>query len=78
MRVRAVFSGVIPFALLCFVSGAMAQDAQIAPGSERPMFTRFRGQLHTPKNSIEAATSPLQTWNGTFNYDDCPGQNYPH
>jgi hypothetical protein len=75
MRVRAVFSGVIPFALLCFVSGAMAQDAQIAPGSERPMFTRFRGQLHTPKNSIEAATSPLQTWNGTFNYG---GTNYTY
>jgi hypothetical protein len=75
MRVRAVFSGVIPFALLCFVSGAMAQDAQIAPGSERPMFTRFRGQLHTPKNSIEAATTPLQTWNGTFNYG---GTNYTY
>ena len=66
MRVRAVISGVIPFALLFLVSGAMAQDAQIAPGSERPMFTRFRRQLRTPKNTIEAATTSLQTWNGSF------------
>jgi len=48
----------------CFV--ATAQDSQIEPGSERPMFTRLKPTLHAPKNAIEAAGTPLQTWNGSF------------
>ena len=59
-------SGILVLATLCMAAGVFAQDAQIEPGSERPMFTRFRGQLRTSKNSIEAATTPLQTWNGSF------------
>ena len=49
----------------CFVA---AQDAQIEPGSERPMFTRLKPTLHAPKSAIEAAGTPLQTWNGSFTY----------
>jgi hypothetical protein len=47
---------------------AMAQDTDIAPGTERPMFTRFPGKFHAPKTGIEAATTPLKTWNGSFSY----------
>lgn len=50
----------------CFVATAAAQDSQIEPGSERPMFTRLKPTLHAPKNAIEAAGTPLQTWNGSF------------
>ena len=53
-------------ACICLPGTATAQSAQAAPGSERPMFTRFRGQMRQPKNAIEAATSPLTTWNGSF------------
>lgn len=52
----------------CFVATAAAQDSQIEPGSERPMFTRLKPTLHTPKNAIEAAGTPLQTWNGSFTF----------
>jgi hypothetical protein len=56
--------------LACFVvvGVAAAQESGIAPGSERPMFTRLPGMLHQPKNAIEAASTPLQTWNGSFTY----------
>ena len=56
--------------LACFVvvGVAAAQESGIAPGSERPMFTRLPGMLHQPKNAIEAASTPLQTWNGSFAY----------
>jgi len=50
----------------CFV--AAAQDSQMEPGSERPMFTRLKPALHTPKNAFEAAGTPLQTWNGSFTF----------
>jgi hypothetical protein len=50
----------------CFL--AAAQDSQIEPGSERPMFTRLEPTLHAPKNAIEAAGTPLQTWNGSFTF----------
>lgn len=49
-----------------FVASAAAQEAQIEPGSERPMFTRLKPTMHAPKNAIEAAGTPLQTWNGSF------------
>ena len=68
MKVPAVTFGLLLFSAPFLVSSAAAQNAEIAPGSERPMFTRFRGQLHTPKNAIEAATTPLQTWNGSFTF----------
>ena len=47
---------------------AAAQDLQIEPGSERPMFTRLKPTLHAPKNAIEAAGASLQTWNGSFTF----------
>ena len=50
----------------CFL--AAAQDSEIEPGSERPMFTRLKPTLHAPKNAIEAAGTPLETWNGSFTY----------
>jgi hypothetical protein len=53
----------------CFVASAAAQDAQIEPGSERPMFTRLKPTLHSPRNAIEAAGTPLQTWNGSFTFN---------
>lgn len=55
-------------ALVLFSVAGLAQEAQIEPGSERPMFTRLRPTLHSPKNRIEAAATPLQTWNGSFTY----------
>jgi hypothetical protein len=54
---------------LCLSGMLVAQQAQIAPGSERPMFTRLPATLHTPRNYIEAASPALQTWNGTFTYN---------
>ena len=54
----------------CFVATATAQDSQIEPGSERPMFTRFAGKLRQPKNQIEAATTGLPTWNGSFTFNN--------
>lgn len=52
----------------CFIATAAAQDSQIEPGSERPMFTRLKPTLHAPKTAIEAAGTPLQTWNGSFTF----------
>jgi hypothetical protein len=55
----------------CFVATAAAQEAQIEPGSERPMFTRLKPTLHSPKNQMEAAsTAALPTWNGSFSYNN--------
>src|ERR1700752_3950866 len=51
-----------------FCAAAMAQEAQIEPGSERPMFTRLAPTLHSPRNKIEVASTPLQTWDGSFTY----------
>ena len=58
-----VFVTALGFCLVGF-----AQDSPIEPGSERPMFTRLKPTTHTPKNAIEAAGTPLQTWNGSFIY----------
>src|SRR6516164_5640489 len=69
---RAVHIFVVMLAC-CFV--AVAQDSEIEPGSERPMFTRLKPSLHAPKNAIEAAATPLQTWNGSFTYK---GTTYQH
>jgi hypothetical protein len=69
MKARAFATDLLALLLLasfCLLGSAAAQDAQIAPGSERPMFKHFRGQLRSPKNAIEAAATPLQTWNGSF------------
>jgi len=63
------------FASFCLTAVAAAQDAQIEPGSERPMFTRLQPSLHSPKNIIEAAATPLETWNGSFTYN---GTNYSY
>lgn len=71
MKARLVIQ-VLALALLgcfCLVSMLAAQDAQIQPGSERPMFTRFAGNLRSPKTAIEAASTPLQTWNGSFSHN---------
>lgn len=72
-RIRPV--AILMFAAACFTVTAIAQDAQIAPGSERPMFTRIPGKLRAAKNNFEAATTPLQTWNGSFTYS---GTNYSY
>jgi hypothetical protein len=58
--------GLALLALACMAMAANAQQAQVAPGSERPMFKRFPGQLRAPKTRIEAAATPLTTWNGSF------------
>lgn len=57
------------FAFLYLSGIARAQEAQIEPGSERPMFMRLPAVLHTPRNAIEAAATPLETWNGLFTYN---------
>ncbi len=57
-------------ALACFIftGVAVAQESDTVPGSERPMFTYLPATLHQPRNIIEAATTPLTTWNGSFTY----------
>ena len=55
-------------ACFCVVTLAAAQESQIPPGSERPLFTRLPATLHQPRNVIEAASTPLQTWNGSFSF----------
>ena len=57
------------FAFLYLAGIARAQEAQIEPGSERPVFMRLPAVLHTPRNEIEAAATPLETWNGSFTYN---------
>jgi hypothetical protein len=56
----------ITLACLVFTGVVTAQESAIAPGSERPMFTRLPATVHQPRNTIEAAATPLQTWNGNF------------
>ena len=54
-------------ACICLAGTATAQNAQGAPGTERPMFmTLHPHNLRQPKNPIEAASTPLATWNGSF------------
>jgi hypothetical protein len=52
----------------CLGASAAAQESTIEPGSERPMFARLPATLHPPRNTIEAASIPLTTWNGSFTY----------
>ena len=67
MKLPAVIIRMFIAAIACgFVMSAAAQDSQIEPGSERPMFTRLKPTLHSPRNAIEAAGTPLQTWNGSL------------
>ena len=73
MKSAAVLvTSLVLVAMFCGI--AMTQDAQIAPGSERPMYKVLKPSLHTPQNltqaqtRILAATTPLQTWNGSFSY----------
>jgi hypothetical protein len=62
--VQALSLTVIAF--FCLAPIAAAQSAQFEPGSERPMFMRLAPNLHSPRNPVEAAATPLQTWNGSF------------
>jgi hypothetical protein len=58
----------IMLACLLLTGVGTAQESDIVPGSERPMFTRLPATLHQPRNTIEAASTPLKTWNGSFTY----------
>jgi len=65
---KAVQAQVLSFfviACLCLAGFAAAQDAQIEPGSERPMFTHLPPTLHSARVSQPPVT-PLTTWNGSF------------
>jgi hypothetical protein len=64
VQVQVISLTVIAF--LCLAGFSAAQEAQIVPGSERPMFKVLPPTLHSPRNFIEAAATPLQTWNGSF------------
>ena len=66
--VQAQIISLTVIAFLCLTGLSVAQEAQIEPGSERPMFTRLPASLHSPRNLIEAASAPLQTWNGSFTF----------
>ncbi|HJT70631.1 MAG TPA: hypothetical protein VJ731_10550 [Terriglobales bacterium] len=69
MQLRAVtLTTLSVFGCFGFASIAKAQVRPFEPGTERPMFRRFRHPLRAPKNSIEAASTPLKTWNGSFSY----------
>jgi len=73
---RLIHAKVFCLAILSvFCVAAFAQDAQIEPGSEQPIFTRLPATLHGPRNRIEAASTPLQTWNSSFTYR---GTNYSY
>ena len=66
---KLIYAQILGAAVLTlFCAAAVAQDAQIEPGSERPMFTRLPATLHSPRTAIEAASTALQTWNGSFIY----------
>src|SRR6266700_1621684 len=58
----------ITLASFFLIGVAAAQESDIAPGSEKPMFKRLPATLRQPKNAIEAASTPLTTWNGSFTY----------
>lgn len=55
-------------ALLSLATISAAQVRPIEPGSERPMFRRLPAKLHAPRTNIEAASTGLKTWNGSFSY----------
>jgi hypothetical protein len=59
---------VITLAYFVLTPVAFAQQSDILPGSERPMFTHLPATLHQPRNIVEAAATPLTTWNGSFTY----------
>ena len=66
---KSMYAQILGAAVLSLVCVAgFAQDAQIQAGSERPMFTRLPATVHSPRTPIEAASTPLQTWNGSFTY----------
>lgn len=67
--VRALTLGLMAAASLCIAGTARAQQAPGTPGSERPMYAVLPPSLHAPRTQIEAATTPLQTWNGSFTYN---------
>ena len=56
-------------ALLSTVPFSAAQVRPIEPGTERPMFRRLPAKLHAPRTTLEMATTPLKTWNGSFSYN---------
>jgi len=60
--------GFVILAFLSLAGIAAAQELQIPRGSERPMYMTLPATLHSPRNTIEATSSPLQTWNGSFSY----------
>lgn len=66
---RRLAPGVVILAFFLFAGMGAAQERQIPPGSERPMYVTLPGTLHSPRNTIEATSSPLQTWNGSFSYN---------
>src|SRR5579863_602443 len=66
---RLQLLSLITITCLALTSVAAAQESDIAPGSERPMYTRLPATVHQPKNAIESASTPLQTWNGSFTYN---------
>ncbi len=73
MKLRALNSRRLScsVALLICASGiALAQDSQIVPGSERPMYAIVKPSLQAPSGQapILAVATPLQTWNGSFVY----------
>jgi hypothetical protein len=67
--VQAQVMSLIVIAFFCLSGIASAQEAQFEPGSERPMFRVMPATLHAPRNAIEAASTPLQTWNGSFTFN---------
>ena len=54
--------------ICCCACVAFGQEATVVAGSERAMYARMTARLHSPKTVIETATTPLQTWNGSFTY----------
>jgi hypothetical protein len=72
MRSRAISAPALTLSLLSLLSLAgiaAAQVSPVEPGSERPMFRRLPAKLHTPQTAIEAASTPLKTWNGYFHHN---------
>jgi len=70
MRLRATRQGfsLVLLASLALAATATAQVTKIAPGSEKPMFKRYPGKFHAAETQVEAAATPLTTWNGSFTF----------
>lgn len=75
MTARAVLIRLCSLAAIVSLCGSglvWAQDSEIAPGSERAMYKVLKPTLTRPQTSsqtrILAATTPLQTWNGSFTH----------